>query len=185
MSWVNLGKKIKQYRKSNNIKQKELADKLGISRATLSYYENGEVEPNIYTLLKLSEIMNCSIDYLLNIDNIDNKINYSSYIDNNKKNINTPKNIYIDQLKILLKKVERTFIELEQSKKRTDLMYEELKRTKNRLLKIDDLSTKLDSIEILLENNCSSKKDSIDEYFIDDFSEFGSKIAEDITEYKP
>ena len=52
MSWINLGKKIKEYRKLNNITQQELANKLGISRSTLSYYENGEVEPNIYTLLK-------------------------------------------------------------------------------------------------------------------------------------
>ena len=72
MSWINLGKKIKEYRKLNNITQQELANKLGISRSTLSYYENGEVEPNIYTLLKLSEIMNCSMDYLFSIEVLDN-----------------------------------------------------------------------------------------------------------------
>ena len=71
MSWINLGKKIKEYRKLNNITQQELANKLGISRSTLSYYENGEVEPNIYTLLKLSEIMNCSMDYLFSIEVLD------------------------------------------------------------------------------------------------------------------
>ena len=99
MSWINLGKKIKEYRKLNNITQQELANKLGISRSTLSYYENGEVEPNIYTLLKLSEIMNCSMDYLFSIevlDNTDVKIDYSSYINNNEKTINTPKNNYVD-----------------------------------------------------------------------------------------
>ena len=109
MSWINLGKKIKEYRKLNNITQQELANKLGISRSTLSYYENGEVEPNIYTLLKLSEIMNCSMDYLFSIevlDNTDVKIDYSSYINNNEKTINTPKNNYVDELKKLLKKAD-------------------------------------------------------------------------------
>ena len=188
MSWINLGKKIKEYRKLNNLTQQEFANKLGISRSTLSYYENGEVEPNIYTLLKLSEIMNCSIDYLFSIDDIDNtdvKINYSSYINDNEKAINTPKNNYIDELKKLLKKVERTFIELEQSKKRTDLMYDELKRTKNRLFKIDDLSKKLDYIEILLEKNSNDKEESSDVYYDSDFSMCESKIAEDTPPYNP
>ena len=107
--------------------------------------------------------MNCSMDYLFSIevlDNTDVKIDYSSYINNNEKTINTPKNNYVDELKKLLKKVERTFIELEQSKKRTDLMYDELKRTKNRLFKIDDLSKKLDYIETLLEKNSNDKEES-------------------------
>lgn len=188
MSWINLGKKIKNYRKLNNVTQQELANKLGISRSTLSYYENGEVEPNIYTLLKLSEIMNCSIDYLFNIENLDNsdvKINYSSYIDDREENINTPKNNYINELKKLLKKVERTFIELEQSKKRTDLMYDELKRTKNRLFKIDDLSKKLDYIELLLEKKSNDKNETSDVYYDSDSSTCKNKIAEDTPPYNP
>ena len=147
MSWINLGNKIKQYRKLNNITQQELANKLGIARSTLSYYEKGEVEPNIYTLLKLSEIMNCSLDFLFDIETNSYHSNYSNYL-NNKPN-NHPKNNDNDIkiLKKLIKKLERSFIEIESSKKRLDLIYEELKRTQNRLFKIDDFFTKLDNIE--------------------------------------
>lgn len=66
MDWTILGNKIKNFRKSNKLTQQELADKLEISRSTLSYYELGKIEPNIYTLIKLSQIMNCSLDYLIN-----------------------------------------------------------------------------------------------------------------------
>lgn len=148
MSWITLGKKIKEFRKTNNLTQQELADKLGIARSTLSYYEKGTVEPNIYTLLKLSEIMNCSLDYLFDINDRNTTFDYSSYTKKiNDESTNKDIQLTIDLLKSLLKKVERSFIELEQSKKRNDLMYEELKRTQNRILKIDELCTKLDSIE--------------------------------------
>ena len=65
MEWTILGNKIKNFRKSNKITQQELADKLEISRSTLSYYELGKIDPNIYTLIKLSDIMNCTLDYLV------------------------------------------------------------------------------------------------------------------------
>ena len=153
MSWIVLGQKIKAFRNIDNMKQQDLADKLGISRTTLSYYENGSVEPNIYTLLKLSEIMNCSLDYLFDIDSKPVEFDYSSYTKKIETNsTNDDIDLTISLLKSLLKKVERTFIELEQSKKKTDLMYEELKRTKNRILKIDELYSQLDSIK----NNSAS-----------------------------
>ena len=75
-----LGEKIKKYRKENNISQQDLATKLGISRATLSYYENNLIEPNIYFLYNLSLIMNHSIDTLIS-DSSDKKNN--NYIESN------------------------------------------------------------------------------------------------------
>lgn len=65
MDLKKLGTKIKTFRKLNKLTQQELADKLEISRSALSYYELGKIEPNIYTLIKLSNIMKCSIDYLV------------------------------------------------------------------------------------------------------------------------
>ena len=64
-------------------------------------------------------------------------------------------------------------------------MYDELKRTKNRLFKIDDLSKKLDYIEILLEKNSNDKEDSSDVYYDSDFSTYQSKLAEDTPPYNP
>ena len=45
--------------------QQELADKLDGAKSTVAMYENGSRKPSMEVLLKLSEIFNCSIDYLL------------------------------------------------------------------------------------------------------------------------
>ena len=45
--------------------QDEIAKKLNIARQTYGFYETGDREPNLSTLLKLSELYNVSTDYLL------------------------------------------------------------------------------------------------------------------------
>lgn len=62
---MKVGKRLKQLRKELNMTQKELADKLGISRAAVGLYEQGKRNVDNDTLLKLSEIFNVSADYLL------------------------------------------------------------------------------------------------------------------------
>jgi len=55
--------------------QFELAEKLGVSQQTISKYEKGLREPDNATLVKLSEIFNCSIDYLLGRTDVRNSNN--------------------------------------------------------------------------------------------------------------
>lgn len=62
---MKVGKRLKQLREELNMTQKELADKLGISRAAVGLYEQGKRNVDNDTLLKLSEIFNVSADYLL------------------------------------------------------------------------------------------------------------------------
>lgn len=78
MFLYNLGmeNKIKDYRKSKNITQEEMAKMLNVSRQSYINYESGNTEPSFETLKKISSILNVSIDCLL-----DNK----EYIDNNNK----------------------------------------------------------------------------------------------------
>ena len=45
--------------------QKELAQALGISRATVSKYEAGLRTPNMDMIMKLSDVLGCTTDYLL------------------------------------------------------------------------------------------------------------------------
>lgn len=45
--------------------QEELAEELGISRATLSHLENGRQEPNLELLEKIADFFNVSVDYLI------------------------------------------------------------------------------------------------------------------------
>ena len=61
-----IGKKITNLRKANNMTQMELADKLGISFQAVSNWERGNTMPDISKLLELAEIFHISADTLLN-----------------------------------------------------------------------------------------------------------------------
>lgn len=67
-------KRIKDLREDNCLTRSQLAQKLDISERTLSRYENGEYEPTIGILIKLSLMFNVSIDYLAGIKD-DTEIN--------------------------------------------------------------------------------------------------------------
>ncbi len=57
--------RIKQLREELGLTQQELADKIGGAKSTIAMYENESRKPSMEVLLSLSEIFNCSIDYLL------------------------------------------------------------------------------------------------------------------------
>lgn len=52
-------------RKNIGLTQKDLAERLGISRQAYANYESGNREPDIQTLIKLSSFFDVSIDYLV------------------------------------------------------------------------------------------------------------------------
>lgn len=56
---------IKKARKAAKMTQDELAERIGINRATLSKYENGQIEPSMSQLEKIANELNCSIVELL------------------------------------------------------------------------------------------------------------------------
>lgn len=60
-----LGDKIMNLRKQNNWSQEDLAEKLGISRQSVSKWESGTSIPDIDKIIKLSAIFDVSTDYLL------------------------------------------------------------------------------------------------------------------------
>lgn len=57
--------RIKEARKNAGIKQTDLCARLGISQGALSGYENGKFEPDSSVWLRLSQIFNVSVDYLM------------------------------------------------------------------------------------------------------------------------
>jgi len=63
--WEEIGNRIRARRKSCNIKQSELAEKIGISLSHMSGIENGRQHPSIYVLIRLSEILGVTPDYFL------------------------------------------------------------------------------------------------------------------------
>ncbi|WP_270324674.1 XRE family transcriptional regulator [Lactococcus petauri] len=57
-----VGAKIKEYRKSNGLKQDELAKKIGVGKTTISNYEVGLRSPKKPQMIKLSEVFGVAID---------------------------------------------------------------------------------------------------------------------------
>lgn len=51
-----------------NISQEELAQKLELSKGIISLYENDKRKPSYDVLMKLSELFNCSMDYIIGND---------------------------------------------------------------------------------------------------------------------
>ncbi len=61
--------RIKLLREEKRMSQEELASKLELSKGIISMYENESRKPSYEVLIKLSEIFNCSIDYIVGNSN--------------------------------------------------------------------------------------------------------------------
>ena len=57
--------RIEELRKKHNLNQTELGKIVNLSQRTISSYETGIAEPDLYTTKKLAEYFNVTIDYLL------------------------------------------------------------------------------------------------------------------------
>lgn len=65
---MELGKHIKKYRTEANLSQEELADKIFVSRQTISNWENNKTYPDIKSLVLMSEVFRVSLDHLIKGD---------------------------------------------------------------------------------------------------------------------
>lgn len=63
---MTFSNKIKKLRKDNKMTQENLADKLNVSRQTISKWENGVTFPDIDNILEICRVFNVSSDSLLN-----------------------------------------------------------------------------------------------------------------------
>lgn len=64
--------RIKQLRNEFRYTQQDLANKLDCSKSIIGLYESETRKPSIEVLIKLSEVFNCSIDYILCKTNVKN-----------------------------------------------------------------------------------------------------------------
>ena len=60
-----LADKIRENRKKNGWSQEELADRLGVSRQSVSKWEGAQAVPDLNKILQMAEIFSVSTDYLL------------------------------------------------------------------------------------------------------------------------
>lgn len=59
----SIGDKLKTLRKGRRLTQQELAERMGLSRATISNYELGRRSPHLSELRRFAEFYGVSLDY--------------------------------------------------------------------------------------------------------------------------
>ena len=108
----NFSTNLKKLRLKHNLTQEKLANKLNVTKQTISLYEKEKRLPDLHTLIKISNYFNCSIDSLIynntdiNISKLDNlsnlnKNNIEKYIleiNDKNKNLITTLNKVINKL---------------------------------------------------------------------------------------
>ena len=62
--------RLREARKKARLSQQQVADYIGISQNTYSYWENEKYNVDSESLRKLSELFNTSVDYLLGKDSV-------------------------------------------------------------------------------------------------------------------
>ena len=65
---VDFGERLKALRLQEKLTQQQLADRLGITKSVVSYYELQERYPSPEILIKLASVFHVSTDYLLGLD---------------------------------------------------------------------------------------------------------------------
>ena len=60
--------RIREIRKALGLTMKELGEKVDAAESTISQYETGKRQPDNETLLKLGEVLDVSVGYLLGVE---------------------------------------------------------------------------------------------------------------------
>ena len=72
MEWgaetVDFGKTLKQLRTQSKLTQQQLAERIGVTKSVISFYEQQERSPSPEVLIKLAAIFHVSTDYLLGVE---------------------------------------------------------------------------------------------------------------------
>ena len=74
---MRIGNKIAERRKDLGLAQLEFADKMNVTRQTVSRWENGAIMPDIDKIADIATLLNVSCDYLLRDDLAETELNDS------------------------------------------------------------------------------------------------------------
>lgn len=78
---MDFGDKLKDLRQQAGLTQKQLAERLGVTKSVISFYERSERTPSPDVLRKLAAVFHVSTDFLLDIDRV-KRIDISGLDDN-------------------------------------------------------------------------------------------------------
>lgn len=103
--------RIKMLREDLGMTQQDLADKIEGAKSSVAMYEKGDRKPSLEVLVKLSEIFNCSIDYLLGKSDIRNSENNAddlldlAKVGFTKENYNPPTEKQKEQIRTIIETI--------------------------------------------------------------------------------
>jgi transcriptional regulator with XRE-family HTH domain len=99
---MNLSNKIFELRKANGMSQEQLAEKIGVSRQSISRWESGESVPEIERLVEMSKVFEVSTDYLLKQSEVDDLTIRTQRLEKEQENLKTEvKEQYVRHHRIL------------------------------------------------------------------------------------
>ncbi len=62
---VKFAEQLKKLRTEKGLSQEDLAQKLFVSRQAVSRWESGDDTPDLETIIKITKIFDCSLDFLI------------------------------------------------------------------------------------------------------------------------
>ncbi len=78
---MDIGMKMKKARINAGLTQEQVAESLGVSRQTISNWENDKTYPDIISVIKISDLYNVSLDHLLKERSESSMSNYMEYLE--------------------------------------------------------------------------------------------------------
>lgn len=83
ITMINVGNRIRERRQELNLTQTDIHRECGIASGALSQIENGSRTPSVMTFYALSQVLKCSMDWLLTGVSTDSE-NFEIYEDEKK-----------------------------------------------------------------------------------------------------
>lgn len=68
MAVYDFGLRLKELREGKRLSQSDVAERLGVTRATISGYECNTITPSVEQLVKLAVLYNASLDYIMGME---------------------------------------------------------------------------------------------------------------------
>ncbi len=84
---MNIGERIYELRRKNSMSQEDLAEKMNVSRQSISKWESNQSVPEVEKIVQLSNILNVSTDWILKGENSKKQTSQSNK--NNLKSVQT------------------------------------------------------------------------------------------------
>ena len=100
---MEIGSKLRTARNEKGITQEQAAELLGVSRQTISNWENNKSYPDIISVIKMSDIFSVSLDHLLKEEK-SMKQTYQDFLEESTNTVKAKRNL--EKIMVFLKMIK-------------------------------------------------------------------------------